>query len=108
MPFSLAIDAWSTSDVTAEEQGPEAPPLLRPAPLVKGDTIGVVAPSYAPREGWLHRGVKALERAGFGVIGKLGKVAAGEYAIALTVDGVDGRQVCSTRTRLVVAAAVPE
>lgn len=49
-----------------------------------------------------------LARAGFGVVGKLGKVAAGEYAIALTVDGVDGRQVCSTRTRLVVAAAVPE
>ena len=68
MPFSLAIDAWSTSDVTPEEVGSDAPPLLRPAPLVKGDTIGVVAPSYAPREGWLHRGVKALERAGYGVM----------------------------------------
>jgi muramoyltetrapeptide carboxypeptidase len=41
---------------------------LRPAPLQKGDTIGVVAPSYSPREGWLTRGVKALERAGYKVI----------------------------------------
>lgn len=48
------------------EQTP--PPLLKPPPLVKGDTIGVVAPSYAPRPGWLTRGVKALERAGYGVI----------------------------------------
>lgn len=44
------------------------PPLLRPPPLAKGDTIGVVAPSYSPRPGWLLRGVKSLERAGFGVI----------------------------------------
>src|SRR6185436_6551893 len=36
--------------------------------LVKGEAIGVVAPSYAPREGWLHRGVRALERAGYGVV----------------------------------------
>lgn len=42
-------------------------PLLRPAALRKGDTIGIVAPSYSPREGWLTRGVKALERAGFSV-----------------------------------------
>jgi muramoyltetrapeptide carboxypeptidase len=41
--------------------------LLRPPPLAKGDTIGVVAPSYAPRPGWLSRGVKALERAGYSV-----------------------------------------
>ena len=54
--------------MTPEENGSEPPPLLRPAPLVKGEAIGVVAPSYAPREGWLHRGVKALERAGYGVI----------------------------------------
>ena len=48
---------------------PVAPePLRRPAPLVKGDTIGVVAPSYSPRAGWLTRGVKALERAGFDVL----------------------------------------
>ncbi len=44
------------------------PPLLRPPALVRGDTIGVVAPSYAPRPGWLARGVKALERAGYGVL----------------------------------------
>jgi muramoyltetrapeptide carboxypeptidase len=43
-------------------------PLIRPAPIVKGDTIGVVAPSYSPRVGWLTRGVKALERAGFPVL----------------------------------------
>ena len=51
-------------------EGGEAPPppLLKPPALVKGDTIGVVAPSYAPRVGWLQRGVKALERAGFGVV----------------------------------------
>src|SRR4051812_38373281 len=42
--------------------------LLRPRALVKGDTIGVVAPSYSPKQGWLMRGVKALERAGFTVI----------------------------------------
>ena len=48
--------------------GEPLPPLLRPPALVKGDAIGVVAPSYAPRPGWLQRGVKALERAGFRVI----------------------------------------
>jgi muramoyltetrapeptide carboxypeptidase len=46
----------------------ERPPLLRPRPLQRGDTIGVVASSYAPRSGWLARGVRALERAGYGVI----------------------------------------
>ncbi len=40
-------------------------PLLRPPAIVKGDTIGVVSPSYAPKLGWLQRGVRALERAGF-------------------------------------------
>jgi muramoyltetrapeptide carboxypeptidase len=48
-----------------EDNAEPPPPLLRPPALVKGDTIGVVAPSYAPRPGWLARGVKALERAGF-------------------------------------------
>src|SRR5688572_29213901 len=43
-------------------------PLLRPAALQRGDTIGLVAPSYSPKEGWLTRGVKALERAGFNVL----------------------------------------
>lgn len=42
--------------------------LLRPAAVRRGDTIGVVAPSYSPREGWLTRGIKALERAGFQVL----------------------------------------
>jgi len=35
---------------------------------VKGDTIGIVSPSYAPKLGWLQRGVSALERAGFSVM----------------------------------------
>src|SRR5690348_13878722 len=48
--------------------GPTPEPLLRPAPITKGDTIGVVAPSYSPRVGWLTRGVKALERAGYTVL----------------------------------------
>ena len=43
-------------------------PLLRPAPLLKGDTVGVVASSYSPRAGWLARGVRALERAGYVVL----------------------------------------
>lgn len=43
-------------------------PLLRPHAIVKGDTIGVVSPSYAPKLGWLQRGVRALERAGFSVL----------------------------------------
>lgn len=41
------------------------PPLLRPPAIAKGDTIGVVSPSYAPKLSWLFRGVRALERAGF-------------------------------------------
>src|ERR1700674_4673914 len=44
------------------------PSLIRPAPLVKGDTIGVVAPSYAAQQGWLLRGAKAMEDAGYKVI----------------------------------------
>jgi muramoyltetrapeptide carboxypeptidase len=45
-----------------------SPPLLKPRALAKGDTIGVVAPSYSPKQGWLMRGVRALERAGFSVV----------------------------------------
>src|SRR6266853_1926243 len=44
------------------------PGLIRPAPLVKGDTIGVVAPSYAAQQGWLLRGASAIEEAGYKVI----------------------------------------
>jgi muramoyltetrapeptide carboxypeptidase len=44
------------------------PGLSRPAPLVKGDTIGVVAPSYAPTPDWLLRGAKVMEEAGFNVL----------------------------------------
>ena len=42
--------------------------LLRPPPLSKGDTIGVVGPSYAPHGDWLRRGVQAMEEAGYKVI----------------------------------------
>src|SRR5215831_6634728 len=42
-------------------------PLLRPPAIARGDTIGVVSPSYAPKLSWLLRGVHALERAGFKV-----------------------------------------
>ena len=45
-----------------------APSLLRPPPLSKGDTIGIVGPSYAPHGGWLRRGVQAMEEAGYKVI----------------------------------------
>jgi muramoyltetrapeptide carboxypeptidase len=45
-----------------------APALHRPPPLLKGDAIGVVAPSYAPQQGWLLRGAKAMEEAGYQVI----------------------------------------
>lgn len=43
------------------------PELVRPDPLVPGNTIGVVAPSYAPRTTRLQRGVKALKEAGYKV-----------------------------------------
>ncbi|MDB4907914.1 MAG: hypothetical protein JWO05_2698 [Gemmatimonadetes bacterium] len=42
--------------------------LTTPRVITRGDTIAVVAPSYAPRAGWLARGVRALERAGFNVL----------------------------------------
>ena len=45
-----------------------APGLLKPPPLLVGDTIGIVAPSYAPQPGWLLRGAKAMEEAGYKVI----------------------------------------
>ncbi|MFL5580284.1 MAG: LD-carboxypeptidase [Gemmatimonadaceae bacterium] len=51
------------------EDAPLPPAPLAPPPAIqKGDTIGVVASSYAPREGWLLRGVRALERAGYRVL----------------------------------------
>ena len=45
-----------------------SPGLSRPAPLMRGDTIGVVAPSYTPQQGWLMRGVKAMEDAGYKIV----------------------------------------
>jgi muramoyltetrapeptide carboxypeptidase len=47
---------------------PTAPSLLRPPALRPGDTIGVVAPSYAPHSGWLLRGARAMKEAGYKVI----------------------------------------
>jgi muramoyltetrapeptide carboxypeptidase len=55
-------------DVAALPAEELPPALVRPPALAKGDAIGVVAPSYSPRPGWLARGVKALERAGFTVV----------------------------------------
>src|SRR5881227_3112159 len=72
-PITLTEPASLPERVATVETAPPLPlvlpePLLRPAPLTKGDTIGVVAPSYSPRVGWLTRGVKALERAGYTVL----------------------------------------
>lgn len=44
-----------------------SPELVRPDPLLPGETIGVVAPSYAPRTSRLQRGAKALREAGYEV-----------------------------------------
>ena len=52
----------------ATENQRTVPPLIRPAAIARGEAIGVVAPSYSPREGQLMRGAKALERAGYSVI----------------------------------------
>ncbi len=55
-----------------EKAAPLAPAFLtdlaRPPAIARGEAIGVVAPSYSPREGQLMRGAKALERAGYQVI----------------------------------------
>lgn len=59
--MTLAVELVSTGAESTSA-------LLRPPVLARGDTIGVVAPSYSPREGWLTRGVRALERAGFQVV----------------------------------------
>jgi muramoyltetrapeptide carboxypeptidase len=59
-----------TLDIPIAPEAPASPlpPLVRPRPIAKGDVIGVVAPSYAPKPGWLARGVRALERAGYEVV----------------------------------------
>ncbi len=44
------------------------PELIRPPAIARGEAIGIVAPSYSPREGQLMRGAKALERAGYEII----------------------------------------
>ena len=78
-PIDAAVDANGNGassaraladirDVAGAPPAQVARPLIRPPVLSKGDTIGVVAPSYSPRPGWLARGVKALERAGFAVV----------------------------------------
>ena len=65
-----APEPSSFSATPALTAPPAASPreLLRPPPLVKGDAIGVVTPSYNPRPDRLRRGVKALEKAGYEVI----------------------------------------
>jgi muramoyltetrapeptide carboxypeptidase len=78
-PAEIVVDPSSNGTASAngladiKDLAPPSPvsqvqPLIRPPALTKGDTIGVVAPSYSPRPGWLARGVKALERAGFEVV----------------------------------------
>jgi len=64
----MTAAAGTATQTLAEPVAATPPPLIRPAPIAKGDTIGVVAPSYSPRVGWLTRGVKALERAGYNVL----------------------------------------
>src|SRR2546428_7019981 len=56
----------STPSIPITSAGPAG--LSRPAPIVKGDTIGVVAPSSAAQQGWLLRGAKAMEEAGYKAI----------------------------------------
>src|SRR5438105_9927084 len=53
---------------TFTSAAPRQSGLARPAPLIKGDTIGVVAPSYAPYPAWLSRGVQAMEEAGYRIL----------------------------------------
>ena len=59
---------WRIVPGTPHLPGMTQQQLLRPPPLQKGDTIGVVASSYSPRPRWLARGVRALERAGYAVL----------------------------------------
>jgi muramoyltetrapeptide carboxypeptidase len=58
-PFGLASSPTIAAKASA---------LMRPRAIARGEAIGVVAPSYSPRNGPLMRGVKALERAGYEVI----------------------------------------
>lgn len=58
----------SAPSLSFSSPAPHQPALLKPPPLVQGDTIGVVAPSYAPQSRWLLRGVEAMELAGYKVI----------------------------------------
>lgn len=72
-----SLGAYPAEQVTVPvETGPAlpfssptaTPSLLRPQPLRIGDTIGVVAPSYAPHSAWLLRGARAVKEAGYKVI----------------------------------------
>ena len=65
---TIAPADGAQSHAFASSAAPRQSGLARPAPLLKGDTIGVVAPSYAPYSAWLSRGVKAMEEAGYNVI----------------------------------------
>jgi muramoyltetrapeptide carboxypeptidase len=63
------IDSASSLAFTLAAPSPSATRgLSRPAPLLRGDAIGIVAPSYAPASDWLLRGAKVMEDAGYRVI----------------------------------------
>jgi muramoyltetrapeptide carboxypeptidase len=75
--MSESLGAYPAEQVSVPvESGPglaftspsTAPSLLRPPPLRPGDTIGIVAPSYAPHSGWLLRGARAMKEAGYKVV----------------------------------------
>lgn len=72
-PLTSSLPALESSTVSVSPApnvptSPSARALFRPPPLVKGDAIGVVTPSYNPRPDLLRRGVKAIENAGYQVI----------------------------------------
>ena len=66
--MALSVDSLLARPQSPSRLEPRTASLIRPPALVKGDTIGVVASSYTPKDVWLSRGVMALERAGFSVL----------------------------------------
>ena len=63
-----AAELLHSTEPVSFARGLDSTALIRPPAIAKGEAIGVVAPSYSPRNGPLMRGVKALERAGYQVI----------------------------------------
>lgn len=68
VPHPSEIGAAPGNGTPSSANIPGLTPLIRPPAIARGEAIGVVAPSYSPREGQLMRGAKALERAGYKVI----------------------------------------